>query len=96
VREAARAAAEAKRLRVEQRRARRKALLRRLTPPDRRRARLLGRRSAGQRAAIVGIAIGLLWIVWYFVEAWPVRIGLSLLVVLTLPALVVMMFDRRV
>ena len=95
-REAARAIAEAKRLRLERRRARWRQLVRRLKPPDRRRAWLLGRRSAGQRAVIAGIAIGLLWMVWYLVESWPVRIGLSFLVVLALPVVVVMMFDRRV
>jgi Flp pilus assembly protein TadB len=95
-REAARAVAEAKRLRLEQRRARWRQLARRLRRPDRRRAWLLGRRSPGQRAVIAGIAIGLLWMVWYFVESWPVRIGLAFLVVLALPVVVVMMFDRRV
>jgi Flp pilus assembly protein TadB len=87
--------AQAKRQRLEQRRVRRRALVRRLTPRQRRRAWLLGRRSPGQRAAIVGAAIGLLWIVWYFVEPWPLRIAFSILAVLVLPLLVVVTFDRR-
>ncbi|MGE5831055.1 MAG: hypothetical protein ACM30G_22225 [Micromonosporaceae bacterium] len=95
-REAARARAEAIRLRVANRRARRRALLRRLAPPERRRAWLLGRRSPGQRAAAAGVALGLLALVWYLIDAWPTRIGLSLLVLLLLPVLVVVAFDRRV
>jgi Flp pilus assembly protein TadB len=94
-REAAAAVAQAKRQRLEHRRVRRRALVRRLTPRQRRRAWLLGRRSPGQRAAIVGVAIGLLWIVWYFVEPWPLRIAFSILAVLVLPLLVVVTFDRR-
>lgn len=95
-REAAQAVARARRQRLDARRARRRALLRRLTPRQRRRAWLLGRRSPGQRAAIVGVAIGLLWMVWYFVEAWPLRIALTIVAVLVLPLLVVVTFDRRV
>jgi Flp pilus assembly protein TadB len=96
-REATRAVAQAKRGRLERRRARRRALVRKLTPRRRRRrAWLLGRRSPGQRAAIVGVAIGLLWMVWYFVEPWPLRIAFTILVVLVLPLIVVVTFDRRV
>jgi hypothetical protein len=95
-REAIQAVAQAKRTRLELRRARRRALVRKLTPRQRRRAWLLGRRSPGQRAAIVGVAIGLLWLVWYFVEPWPLRIAFTILVVLVLPLIVVVTFDRRV
>lgn len=95
-REVVRAAAEAKRVRTEQRRARRRALLRKMAPPDRRRAWLLARRSPGERALIVGVGIGLLWMVWYLVDSWPVRIGFALLVLLLLPVLVIVTFDRRV
>jgi Flp pilus assembly protein TadB len=95
-REAVQAVARAKRERLELRRARRRALVRRLTPRQRRRASLLGRRSPGQRAAIAGVGIGLLWMVWYFVEAWPLRIAFTILAALVLPLLVVVTFDRRV
>ncbi|MDT5027410.1 MAG: hypothetical protein QOE61_3836 [Micromonosporaceae bacterium] len=95
-REATRAVAQAKRGRLERRRARRRALVRKLTPRRRRRAWLLGRRSPGQRAAIAGVGIGLLWMVWYFVEPWPLRIAFTILAVLVLPLLVVVTFDRRV
>ena len=40
--------------------------------------------------------MGLVGIVWYLVDSWPVRIGFTLLVLLMLPVLVVMTFDRRV
>jgi hypothetical protein len=33
--------------------------------------------------------------VWYLVEAWPMRIGFTLLVLLLLPVLAVVTFDRR-
>jgi Flp pilus assembly protein TadB len=88
--------AQANRDRAELRRAKRRALVRKLTPKNRRRAWLLGRRSPGQRAAIVGVAIGLLWTVWYFVEPWPLRIAFTILAMLALPLLVVVAFDRRV
>jgi Flp pilus assembly protein TadB len=97
-REAVRAAAEAARVRRAERRSRRRALLRRVTPrvPDRRRAWLLPRRSPGQRAFVVGLGLGLIALVWYLVDAWPMRIGFTLLALLLLPVLVVLTFDRRV
>jgi Flp pilus assembly protein TadB len=94
-REAARAVAEAKRVRLEQRRARRRALWKRVTPKRRRIAWGLGRRSPGQRAAIAGAGIGGLLLIWYFVESWSARIALWLLVLLALPVLTVVTFDRK-
>jgi Flp pilus assembly protein TadB len=95
-REAARAVAEAKRLRRERWRASRRAIVRAVKPRQRRRAWLLGRRSPGQRALIAGTAIALLGAVWYLVDSWPLRIAFSLLLVLVLPVLVIVTFDRRV
>ncbi len=95
-REAARAVAEAKRVRLARRRERRREVLRWLRPRVRRRAWLLARRSPGQRALIAGVAIGLLWMVWYLVDSWPLRIGFSLVLLLLLPVLVIVTFDRRV
>jgi Flp pilus assembly protein TadB len=89
-RETVRAAAEAVRARRQ-----RRAVLRRLRPPDRRRAWLLARRSPGQRAAVIGVGLGLLAAIWYLTESWPTRIGLSLLALLALPVLVIVTFDRR-
>ena len=94
-REAARAVAEAKRARLEQRRTRRRALLKRVTPKRRRVAWGLGRRSPRQRAAIAGAGIAGLLLVWYFVESWSARIALWLLVLLALPVLAVVTFDRK-
>ena len=95
-RETARAAAEAARARKQRRRAGRRALLRRLMPPSRRRAWLLARRSPGQRALIAGVVIGLLWMIWYLVDDWPLRIAFTLMVLLLLPVFIVVTFDRRV
>lgn len=100
-REAAQAVMQAKRERSQRRRARRRLLLRRLTPRPltsqrKRRAWLLGRRSPAQRAMIIGVAIALLWAVWYFVDSWPLRIAFSLLALAFLPLLVVVTFNRRV
>jgi hypothetical protein len=95
-REAERAAATLARERSERRRARRRALVRRLTPKRTRRAWLLPRRSGGQRALVAGATLLVLWLVWYLVEPWALRIGLSLLVLLLAPVLVIVVFDRRV
>ena len=94
-REAARAVAEAKRARLELRRARRRALWKRVRPRRRRVAWGLGRRSPGQRAAVAGVGIAALLLIWYFVESWSARIALSLLVLLALPVLAVVTFDRK-
>ena len=94
-REAERSAAAALRLRREQRRARRTALLRRLRPRARRAAWGLGRRSPGQRSLITGVAVALLLAVWYFVDPLPARLGLSVLILLVLPVLAVVSFDRK-
>lgn len=94
-REALRAAAAAKRARRERRRELRRALVRRLTPRRRRRAWGLGRRSPGQRALMGAIALALFGLVWYLVDDWPLRIAFWLLVVLILPAIAVLTFDRK-
>jgi Flp pilus assembly protein TadB len=95
-RQAERAAAEVRQRRVAGRRARRRALMVKVMPRPTRRAWLLARRSPGQRALAAGVAIGLLWAIWYLVPPWPLRIGLSLLVALLLPVFVILTFDRRV
>jgi hypothetical protein len=94
-REAVRAAALAVRLRRERRRDRRAALVRRLRPRQRNLAWGLGRRTPAQRSVIVGVAIGLLFAVWYFVDALGTRIALSVLTLLILPVVVVVAFDRK-
>ncbi len=92
---AERAVAQAVRLRREARRAKRDEFVRRLRPKPRRSAWGLGRRSPAQRAAIIGVAIAALLAVWYFVDSLSVRIGLSILVLLALPVVAVISFDRK-
>ncbi|MBX6748698.1 MAG: hypothetical protein IRY85_03345 [Micromonosporaceae bacterium] len=94
-REAARAAAEAARLRRLRRRQRWAALVRRLIPRRGHRAWGLGRRSPAQRAMIVGVGVLLLLPVWFLVDSLTSRIGLSVLVLLLLPVVAVISFDRK-
>jgi len=94
-REAARAVAESRRQRMQRRRAWRSAMLRRLRPKSSRRAWGLGRRTPGQRSALVGFALAALLAVWYFVDSWSGRIALSVLVLLALPVVAVVTFDRK-
>ncbi len=88
--------ARARRLRLEQRRARRRALVRRVTPTTRRRAWLLGRRSPAQRAVLLFGGISAIWLIWYLVGPLVLRIAFTLLFLLLLPVLAVVAFDRRV
>jgi hypothetical protein len=85
-----------KRERREAGRARRRALVRRLTPKERRRSWLLARRSSGERAFIAGAALGLLGLIWCLVDPLSLRIAFSLLLIVALPVLVTMAFDRKV
>ena len=87
----------ASRERVTARRARRRALARALTPrlPDRRTGRLYRRRTRGQRIAIVGCAAVALGGIWWEFDALGTRIALSALVLVALPAMIVLTFDRR-
>lgn len=94
-REAARAAEQAVRLRRARRRERWRALVRRLTPKRRRRAWGLGRRSPVQRSIIAGVGLLALFVIWSLVDSLPNRIGLSVLVLLLLPVLAVISFDRK-
>ncbi|MEE6260680.1 hypothetical protein [Plantactinospora sonchi] len=89
--------ARAKRARVVARRQRRRALLRRLTPrlPNRRTGRLYARRSRGERAGVVVLALVALGAIWLFVDDLALRLGLIILLVLALPAIVVIALGRR-
>jgi Flp pilus assembly protein TadB len=96
-RQALAARAAAKRARVQARRARWRGVRRRvLAPLDRRRAWLLGRRRPRQRLAALVLGAGLVFAVWYFVDSWPTRVALILLLVLVVPLLVVILFPRKV
>ncbi|HET8662216.1 MAG TPA: hypothetical protein VFM55_24940 [Micromonosporaceae bacterium] len=80
------------------RRQRRRALLRRLTPrrPDRRTGRLFARRTRAERAGIAVAGGGVLFLVWTLVDSMALRVGLTALVLVAAPALVVLTLDRRV
>jgi hypothetical protein len=94
-REAEAAKLRAKRARVVARRQRRRAVVARLTPKQRRTGRLFARRSRGERAGIVVITIVLLALVWFLVDDPGLKIVLTLLTVLCLPALVIVALGRR-
>jgi hypothetical protein len=44
---------------------------------------------------IVGVAVGLLFAVWYFVDTLATRVALTVLVLLLLPVVAVVAFDRK-
>ena len=92
--------AEQERLRRARERAqRRRAVLRRLRPrlPQRRRTgRLYARRSRTERIAIVGVGLALLAAVWLWLDWEALRVGLTVLILLVAPALIVLTFDRRI
>ncbi|WP_306345172.1 hypothetical protein, partial [Rhizomonospora bruguierae] len=87
----------ARRARKVARRQRRRALVRRLTPrlPDRRTGRLYARRSRGERAAVVGLVLAALLVIWLLVEPIALRLALFALLILALPAIVVVLLGRR-
>jgi hypothetical protein len=79
------------------RRQRRRALVRRLTPQWRRgRTGRVGRRTRGERAAIVGLTLAALFGIWAFVDDLALRLVLVVLLLLVLPAIVVIALDRRI
>jgi Flp pilus assembly protein TadB len=91
-------ASRAKRERARRRAARRRAIARRLRPrrPFGRTGRLYARRSPGQRAAIATAGLGVLVLTWLLVDSLTLRVAVTVLVLLTAPALVVLTFDRRI
>ncbi len=85
----------ARRARALARRQRRRALVVRLTPQRRRTGRLLVRRSRGQRAGIAVVTLVLLALVWFLVDDIALRMVLTVLGLLCLPALVIVALGRR-
>ena len=89
-----------------QRRDRRRAALRRVAPtrlldPLRKRkpgrtGKLFARRSRTQRAAIATSVFIALVLVWSLVDSLLTRVGLTALVAVATPALVVLTLDRRI
>jgi len=97
-RQAAAESARAARERATRRRARRRAALRRLTPrlPDRRTGKMFARRSRAERTSIaVGVLLALL-VIWAYVDPLSIRIGLTALVAVATPIVVVLILDRRI
>ncbi|MCN0151435.1 hypothetical protein [Salinispora arenicola] len=99
-RRAAREAEAAQRRVVRQRQlarqARRRALVRRLTPTVRRgRIGRLSRRTRGERAAIVLSTVAAIMLIWSLVDDLALRIALVALLLLVLPAIVVIALGRR-
>ena len=94
-REAEAARLREKRARATARRQRRRAVVARLTPRQRRTGRLFARRSRGERAGIVVVTIVLLALIWFLVDDAALRVVLTLLTVLCLPALVIVALGRR-
>jgi hypothetical protein len=76
------------------RRDRRRALIRKLTPQRRSPGRIY-RRSRPQRAGIVVIPLAAAALVWFLVPDLALRIVLIALIVLVLPAVAVVVLDRR-
>jgi Flp pilus assembly protein TadB len=80
------------------RRARRRATLKRLRPrlPDKRTGRLYPRRTRAQRAGIAVVAAVALAFIWLYVDSLPTRVALTALVVVASPVVIVLTLDRRI
>lgn len=78
-------------------RQRRQALLRKLTPRLKggRTGRMFARRSRAERAGIAVAGAGALLLIWMLVDTIALKVGLTALLVLAMPALVVLTLDRR-
>jgi hypothetical protein len=95
-REAEAAKAREQAARREARRRQRRALLRRLRPPSRRTGRAYVRRSAGERAGIVIATLIALGLTWFVLDDLALRLVLTVLIVIGLPAIVVAVLGRRI
>jgi Flp pilus assembly protein TadB len=93
-RRAVREKEKAARARKNARRQRRRAFAKRLTPQRRGTGRLY-RRSRTQRAGIVVVPVLAAVLVWLFVPDISLRIVLTAVIVLVLPALVVALLGRQ-
>ncbi len=84
----------AARARAVARRQRRRVLVRRLTPRIGRSGRLY-RRSRGERVGIAVVPVVAAAAIWLFVPDLGLRIVLTIVIVMALPALVVLVLGRR-
>ncbi|WP_018350861.1 hypothetical protein [Longispora albida] len=97
-REARLAEGQARRLQAEKREARRRKLKALVTPTlvSGRTGRVRGRqRSRAEKAALTVAFGGVLFVIWYFVPSLPVRLALTVLLLIVSPALLVLTSDRR-
>jgi hypothetical protein len=62
---------------------------------QRRTGRLFARRSAGERALVAVAVVGVLFVIWKLVPSLALSVALTLLLLLSLPVLVIVAFDRR-
>jgi hypothetical protein len=84
-----------KRERAGARRRRWRAFTAKFRLPARRTAMLIPGRSLGERVFIGAIAAALMLLIWTRVQELSTRIGLTILLILLLPVLAVLSFDRR-
>ena len=82
------------RAREQARRQRRRVLVRRLTPRVGRPGRIY-RRSRGERIGIVLVPLVVAAAVWLFVPDLALRVVLTIVIVMALPALVVVVLGRK-
>src|SRR5882724_4804959 len=96
-REAAAEITRARRERELDRRARRRAIVRKITPrrPDRRVGKLYPRRTRAERWAAVIVFALLTWLVWYYFDDLSTRIALTVALALATPVLMVVAFGKR-
>jgi len=85
----------AARARRVERRQRRRQLVRKLTPRRRGRSGRLYRRRRGERIGIVLVPLLAAAAIWLFVPDMALRVVLTIVIVLALPALVVVILGRR-
>jgi Flp pilus assembly protein TadB len=76
------------------RRQRRRVVMRRMTPRLGSSGRL-HRRSRGQRIGIVVVPLAAVLVVWLLVPGLPLRVILTAMIVIAVPALVVLVLGKR-
>jgi hypothetical protein len=94
-RRAERLAALEKKKATEARRVRRRALARKLKPPRIGRSGRLYRRSRGQRVGIIVVPLAAVALIWLLVPDLALRVVLTVVIVIALPALVVVTLGRK-
>lgn len=91
-------AAQAKEAQRQLWRRRRRAAWRQVTLYElrqRNRGSLMARRSRGQRAVIAVFVLAALFVIWWGVNSTALSVALTALLVLAVPVLVILAFDKR-